>query len=286
MDSSINTLSVSVRDATGNIKNGNITLTPGNYNATSILTELSTQLTTFCQTSSGTYVGYTPVTFFSYNTNTGLTSLSLKFGYNITLNFSTNLSFGGFFGFTTNQTFNSSTTVTSSSIVVTNPIYCLFLRSPNLIQYNNKEFIVSGSSDIISNIIYRVPISTQTGTYIQYILNTDPFFISNTNISQFQFLLTNCINNTAVDLQSLAFQFKFSVVEYEIPSYEPISQIAYQIVSTETIEDIEDMKDEHKKLLKKLERYKSILEKNKIKEPGEIKESKELPGITTNGTTS
>ena len=265
LDSSFNILSIIAYDATGNSKTVTISLTVGNYTATSILTELSTQLTTSLQTSSGSYVGYTPVFAFSYNVNNGLTTLLMKFGYQLTLSFSTNTTIGQFFGFTTNQTISSVLTVTSTSIVVTNPIYLLYLRSLNLVQFNNKEFIVN-KNNTISTIIYRIPITTQTSTYIHYLsTTTDPFFISNTNITNFQFQLTNCLNTTSLDLQGLNFQFKFSIVEYQVPFFEPLEQLSNLITpqgEPEPNPELEKLKIEYDKNLEKLKKYKSRLEQS------------------------
>jgi len=258
LDSTFNTLSIRVADATGDLKTGTITFTEGNYTATSILTELSTKLTTFAQTSSGAYTGYTPLFAFSYNANSGFSTLILKFGYQIDLYFSTNTTLGSFFGMTTDQILSTVSSPVSTSIVVCNPVYLLYLRSNNLTQFNNREYITS--SDTVSSIIYRIPVMTQSQTYIHHISNSDPFFISNDNINSFSFQLTTNLNLNSINLQGLSFQFKFSIIEYAVPKYEPLQLFN----SSPKIEDLEPGAVLETERLKNISELKSLKETLKL----------------------
>jgi hypothetical protein len=119
-------------------------------------------------------------------------------------------------------------------------------------------------------------------------MTSDPFFISNTNITNFQFQLTNCINTTSINLQGLNFQFKFSIVEYEIPKFEPLEQLSNLLTpqgEPEPNPELENLKIEYDKNLEKLKKYKLKLEKsleqikneNKNKEINTIKDESSDP---------
>jgi hypothetical protein len=79
LGSDINTLSCTFVN-NGNSKTATITLTAGNYTTVSVLAELSSVLTTACQTSSGSYVGFTPTFNFTYSTTTCKSTLSMTAG--------------------------------------------------------------------------------------------------------------------------------------------------------------------------------------------------------------
>jgi hypothetical protein len=258
LDSTINVLQVRVADATGNTKTGNLTFTTGNYTALSILDELKTQLIKFCQISSGSYVGYTPVPAFTYNQNTGFTTLFLTSGYTMQFYFSLNTKLGGFFGFITDQTISAVLFATSTQIVCTNPVNVLYLRSGSLVQFNNREFIVQ--KDDVSDIIYRVPIGTQVGTYIHQLYTTDPFYVTNNNITSFNFYLTNNLNYNDISLQNLPWSFKFSMIEYQMPMFDPLIPIV-SMNPIQSKKEIDELKNKYEKELEKLLKYKEILTK-------------------------
>jgi hypothetical protein len=65
LSSEINTLECIFTDASGNPKTATISLGIGNYTTVSILAELSAKLISMAQTSSGSYVGYTPTLNFT-----------------------------------------------------------------------------------------------------------------------------------------------------------------------------------------------------------------------------
>lgn len=256
LDTAINVLEVRIADSTGNTKTGNLTFTPGNYTAVSILTELQTQLTKFAVVPSGSYVGYTPTYDFQYTTSTGLTTLILKTGYIMELRFSKNTKLGGFFGMTTDQTISTSLFAVSSQIVCTNPVNVLYLRSSSLVQLNNREYIVE--KDQISDVVYAVPIATQVGTYIHHVSNSDPFYVINNNISSFTFYLTNNLNYNPISLQNLPWSFKFSMIEYEMPAYEPLIQIiSVSNITPKT--EIDELKERYEKEIRRLEKYQDLL---------------------------
>jgi hypothetical protein len=287
LDSTFNTLSVQFTSATGVLKTVTITFTEGNYTATSILTELSTKLTVSAQTSSGTYVGYTPLFAFSYNNSTGFSTLILKFGYRIDLYFSGNTTLGSFFGMTTDQILSTVNSPVSTSIVVCNPVYLLYLRSSNLVQFNNREYITT--SDSISSIIYRIPVMTQSQTYIHHISNSDPFFISNDNINSINFQLTTNLNSTtSLNLQGLPFQFKLSLIEYLFPAYIPLQQLSQISSPKDTEVDVNKLKDEYIASVQELRDYKKKIEenltkyKNRIADPGTVLKEANVEKSTKN----
>lgn len=273
LSSDIATISVSVVDGSAHTKTGSITLIAGNYTTVSVISQLNTQLTAFCNSAgTGGYVPFTPVFTSSYSVTTGLTTLSMTGTGTITINFATNLNLGLFFGFTNNVTFSASTSVTSTQIAVANPVSYLLLRSPSFKQYRNKEFVVE--KDVYSDILYRIPILTNQGTYIQYNTDNEPVWILNDQITQFNIYLTTNLSYTPINLQGLDWAFSFTITEYERPDFTPIQNT--QIINFSkpaetqmTVQEKEDLLRQQQEELKRLERYKKKLTKNKDVLPNE-----------------
>ena len=186
----------------------------------------------------------------------------------ITINFGSNLSLGLFFGFQANTTFSSSSPQIGTQVAVANPVSYLLLRSPTFKQYRNKEFLVQ--SDVYSDILYRIPIGTGTGTYIQYNFDNEPVFIINNEITQFNIYLTSNLSYNSINLQGLDYGFSFSITEIVRPDYESIdtsmlvnmsskNQLS-NMLSDEERDNLMRQRDEE---LKRLELYKKKIGKNK-----------------------
>jgi hypothetical protein len=220
MSSDINTLLCTFVDTSLNSKTATVTIPVGNYTTVSVLTALSAALTTICKTSIGSFVGYTPVFNFSYNQITCKTTLAMtspSLNAYITIPFQNNINLGGFFGMSTSVTISTVSTPISSSISVANPVSYLLLRSGNLKQFQNREFVVQ--KDAFSDILYKIPLATQSGTWISYRSDSDPVFIVNNNISSFNFYLTSNLTYTPINLQGVDWAFSFSLIEVETPDY-------------------------------------------------------------------
>jgi len=267
LSTDISTVSVSATN--GTTKTGTITLVQGNYNTITVIDQLNTQLTAFCNSSGPAgYTAFIPAFTSSYDTNTSLTTLSMTGVGTITINFGSNLSLGLFFGFQANTTFSSSSPQIATQVAVANPVSYLLLRSPTFKQYRNKEFLVQ--SDVYSDILYRIPIGTASGTYIQYNFDNEPVFIINNEITQFNIYLTSNLSYNSINLQGLDYGFSFSITEIVRPDYESIdtsmlvnmsskNQLS-NMLSDEERDNLMRQRDEE---LKRLELYKKKIAKNK-----------------------
>lgn len=222
LSSDINSLSCVFTDALGNSKTSTISLTPGNYTCASALVELQAKLFAEGSISSGSYIGTIFVFSFSYNSSTGKSTITLSnpAPVSIQLRFSTNTNLGLFFGFTADTTVSLATPRTSTQYAVANPVSYLLLRCSSLKQFHNREFIVN--TDYFSDVVYRIPITTNQGTWIQYTIPSEPVFVVNNDITSFVFYLTTNLTTTPIDLQSLYYSFQFTIEEVLPPAYESL----------------------------------------------------------------
>jgi len=255
LSSDIATLDVSVF---GYSPDGTITLTPGNYTTVSVLTELSTKLTAYCAALSPTF---TPTFTFTYSTTTGRTTLVSNSTRSITLKFGSNTNLGLFFGFSANTTFTTTST-TGDKAAVANPVTYLLLRSPSLRQFKNREWVVE--KDTFSDILYRIPISTNVGTYIQWYGDSERVVLVNDTLSLLNFYLTTNLSYTPIDLQGLPFSFHMTIIEMLQPDYIPITNSTLVNVAAEpptNTEEIDRLQKERDDALRRLENYKKKLTK-------------------------
>jgi hypothetical protein len=279
LSTDIATLTVVFTDTTGNPKTTTITLTAGNYTTISVLTELSTKLIAAAQVSVGSYVGFTPVLVFSYSTITSKSTFAMTGPANasINMNFATNTNLGIFFGLTANTTISSALTVTSSKVAVANPVNYLLIRSGNLQQIYNREFIVE--TDVFSDIVHRIPVGTQQNTWIQHQGDSDPVFISNNLITSINLYLTSNLTYIPIELQGIDWAVSFSLIEIEIPEYVTINNMLAVNLDTVTptpaiveqpgaevpTPEEEALRKDYEDELAKLEVYKKKLLKRKLK---------------------
>jgi hypothetical protein len=279
LSSDINTLQC-VFVNSGQSKTANIQLATGNYTTISVLAELSSKLISEAQISSGSYVGFTPVLNFTYSQTTSKSTFTYTGPANtsIQMNFASNTNLGIFFGLSANTLISQAGPVTSTKVAVANPVNYLLIRSGNLQQIYNREYVVE--SDVFSDILHRVPVGTQQNTWIQHQGDSDPVFISNNLITSINIYLTTNLTYTPIDLQGIGWAISFSLVEIEIPEYEQINTISnFQTITpvqpvqpgeapvetpTPTPEE-EELQKQYEEELKKLEVYKNKLLKRKLK---------------------
>ena len=270
LSTDIQTLQCIFTDTLGNPKTANITMTAGNYTTVSVLDELSTRLIAMAQVSSGAYVGLTPVLAFTYSTTTSKSTLVMTSPANasIQMNFASNLNLGTFFGFDTNRTISSVLAVTSTKICVANPVNYLLIRSGNLKQMWNREFIVE--TDTFSDILYRVPVGTGVNTWLQHLADTDPVEISNNNINTINIYLTTNLTYTPIDLQGISWAISFSVIERKKPTFVSVTtKLLANLPTPESPqEDVTKLEEEYQKNLSRLERYKKRLEEKLAEDEG------------------
>lgn len=227
LSSDINTLSCVFTDAGGNTKTSTITLTPGNYTCASVLIELQTQLVASAAITSGLFTGFVLGCSFSYSSSTGKSTLAITNAapVSVQFGFTANSNLGLFFGFVANTTVALATPRTSTQVAVANPVSYLLLRCSSLKQFHNREFIVN--TDNFSDVVYRIPITTNQGTWIQYTLPSEPVYVLNNDISSYTFYLTTNLTTTPIDLQNLYYSFQFTIEEVSRPTYEAITSSTF-----------------------------------------------------------
>lgn len=275
LSSEINTLECIFTDASGNPKTATISLGIGNYTTVSILAELSAKLISMAQTSSGSYVGYTPTLNFTYSSTTSKSTFAMTNPANasIQMRFATNTNLGIFFGLSTNVTISTASTIVSTKVAVANPVNYLLVRSGNLQQIYNREYIVE--NDVFSDILYRVPVGTQQNTWIQHHADGYPIFISNNLITTINIYLTTNLTYNPIDLQGIGWSISFSIIEVEAPEFISIGQTTISNFITPTpveqpgepepTPEEEALKKAYEDELAKLEVYKNKLLKRKLK---------------------
>lgn len=275
LSSEINTLECIFTDASGNPKTATISLGIGNYTTVSILAELSAKLISMAQTSSGSYVGYTPTLNFTYSSTTSKSTFAMTNPANasIQMRFATNTNLGIFFGLSTNVTISTASTIVSTKVAVANPVNYLLVRSGNLQQIYNREYIVE--NDVFSDILYRVPVGTQQNTWIQHHADGYPIFISNNLITTINIYLTTNLTYNPIDLQGIGWAISFSIIEVEAPEFISIGQTTISNFITPTpveqpgepepTPEEEALKKAYEDELAKLEVYKNKLLKRKLK---------------------
>ncbi len=258
LSSDINTLQVELTN--GGTKTVQLSLTPGNYTTSSILNLLKDQIVATAAISSGGYVGFAATITATYSSTTGKDTILLaEAGPVIVLRFDLNHDLGRFFGFETSQSLTSTTPITSEKIAVANPVYQLYIRSGNLQQLVNREFIVE--QDTFSDIYYTIPITTNQNTYIQTNHEGDEIWISNDSISEMNWYLTTNLSYTPIDLQGLDWSFVFTIEEVERPDYKPrVAAITTLLQAPPpTPIDVAGLEAQKQQLLAKLEIYKKKL---------------------------
>jgi hypothetical protein len=285
--SNLNVISVTTTYPGSSPVNGTITINQGNYTPYTLLTELQNELYNFCYT----YGGFKPVFACSYNPTLGYLTLGISAvgpaptsgTVSIQLNFasSPNILTGGFFGISTTAPTNMlfsvtyvssspSTTVsaTSTQPCVLNPINYLLIRS-SLKQYRNREFITI--QDDVSDIVYKVPITTVQSSWINYYQTSEPLYIVDNSIQSINFYLTSNLSYTPINLQNIPWAFSFTIREVIRPDYEAINSALVGNI-TKPIHEEEDEEErrllemEKEKQLQRLELYKKKLEKKGLVE--------------------
>ena len=254
LSSDIQTVAIRVTNG-ASVYNSTISLTPGNYNVNTVLTELQTKVSAYIFF----VTGITPTLTFSYDSITCKSTLAISNTMTIILFFSNNTSLGAFFGFSANATFSNASSATSTKIAVANPVNTLYLRSPSLRQFKNREWLTE--SDVFSDILYRIPIYTNQNTYIIQNEDSEPTYIVNNSITAINFYLTTNLSYTAINLQGLDFSFHFTIIERELKQFAPIQDsLLVNIASpVEKTDEVKALENERDKVLQKIDKYKRKL---------------------------
>jgi hypothetical protein len=274
LSSEINTLQCVFTDTFGIPKTVNVSLQIGNYTTVSVLDQLSSKLIAEAQVPGLGYTPFTPVLNFSYSTTTAKSTYIMTGPANasIQMNFSTNQVLGTFFGFTTNKFISSAISVVSTNTCVANPVNYLLIRSGNLIQSSNREYIIE--SDVFSDILYRVPVGTSQNTWLQHLADTDPVQIANDKITSINIYLTTNLTYTPIDLQGVNWAISFSIIEKENVVYKPLTDLLVSNLPPPAIdqpkanmspEEVAKLEKEYNDNLTKIEEYKKRLEDRLLK---------------------
>jgi len=187
------------------------------------------------------------------------------------MNFSLNTVLGTFFGLTTDKTISTVLTATSTNTCVANPVNYLLIRSGNLIQSSNREYIIE--TDVFSDILYRVPVGTSQNTWLQHLVDTDPIQIANDKITSINIYLTTNLTYTPIDLQGVTWAISFSIIERENVKYIPITSLlasnlpqpSIESQSNMTPEEVANLEKKYNDNITKLEEYKKRLESKLLK---------------------
>jgi hypothetical protein len=272
LSSEINTLQCIFTDTIGIPKTVNITLPVGNYTTVSVLDTLSQKLISTAQLPYVGYTPFTPVLNFSYSTTTSKSTFIMTSPANasIRMNFSLNTVLGTFFGLTTDKTISTVLTATSTNTCVANPVNYLLIRSGNLIQSSNREYVIE--SDVFSDILYRVPVGTSQNTWLQHLTNSEPVKIGNDKITQINLYLTTNLTYNPIDLQGVNWAISFSIIEKENVLYKPLTSLLVsnlpptnELQPNMTSEEITKLEKEYNDNLTKIEEYKKRLESRLLK---------------------
>jgi len=270
----------------------NITLTEGNYTPTTLLAELSRVLTYACQypPAGHTASAFTPTFQFGYVPATGFMTFAMSSpaGIAITLNFqnSPNPYTAGFFGINTVTPTNILITSiviatdTSTQPCVLNPINYLLVRS-SLKQFRNREFIVL--KDDVSDILYKVPITTSQSTWINYFQLSEPIYIVDNTIQTINFYLTNNLTYTPINLQKIPWAFSFTLREVLRPDYEALNTFISLIPPMPDQNEVKRLMDEKEKLLDKLALYRRKLNIPLVKDEQTDEGSSSIRSATLQG---
>lgn len=263
----LNVLSVTIRNPTDvGPWTTTITLNQGNYTPYTLATELQAELTLACATPPTGYTSFTPIFNITYDVNRGylLFALTSPTGGSITLNFATspNPLTAGFFGINTitptNVVINNAGLGSSTQPCVLNPITYLLIRS-SLKQFRNFEWI-SIPADV-SDIVYKIPITTNQATWINYYQPSEPIYLIDNTIQTINFYLTNNLTYTPINLQQIPWSFSFTIREVLRPDYESLNNYHALLPSVEenTEESLKRLMEEKQKQLDKLQLYQKKL---------------------------
>lgn len=215
LDNTINTLGVSATNPQNETKLGTITFETGTYDIKTLLIAFKNLLTQFCETSAPGYTGFTPIFSFTYNDSTGLTVYYTE-NAKIVIDFINNPSLGEMFGFRDmNLNIDPMIPVGSNVLCITSPVSYLLLRASNLRQFKSSEFVVE--SNVYSDIICKLNLTTGRNTWNYIQPNTPPVMIMNDSIDHINFYITNNRSFTPIYLKGVNYSFNFVISEVIMP---------------------------------------------------------------------
>lgn len=258
LSADINTLTATFNDGV-NSKTVSVVIQPGNYTTSSVANALAAVLTTACQASAPPYTGFNPQLTFTYSAITGQDTFVMASPTgSITLRFDLNPTLGLFFGLSTSITLSNLAVQTSTKTAVANPVNRLYVRSGDLHQLGNREWIVE--TDTFSDILYHIPITTNQNTYIHYNETQESVFIIDEFINSFNLYLTTNLSYTPMDLRGLDWSITMYIEEIIRPTFQPILLSDFnQPIQPQVSEEQQKLFALRDQEVKKMEKYKQKL---------------------------
>lgn len=229
------------------ISTNTVTITPGNYNILTLLTEVKDRILTIAG------LPYVDITT-SYSKTTGRATFSTS-----DPNYWFECQFGGttiglMLGFTSTITIKLADPQTSSQHVNVNPVTFFTVRSPELVSANqDMESITTNSAN--SDILVKVPIRSPPGTYIYYEQPyEDRIFCKSAILSNITIYVTGNTSKDLIGNGGLDWSFTLCILEVMNPEEESHNliqnmEIPSDITTLTTIRDkliqnLKDLKDE------------------------------------------
>jgi hypothetical protein len=174
----------------------------------------------------------------------------------ITLRFDLNTTLGLFFGFNTSVVLSALASQISTKSAVANPVNRLYIRSGDLTQYRNREWVVE--SDAFSDILYHIPITTNQNTFIHWNETQENVIITNDTITTFNIYLSTNLSYTPIDLRGLDWSLTMYIEEVILPIYDPIKATILDLPTQRNPME-EELLNLREETLKKVEKYKQKL---------------------------
>lgn len=212
--------------------NTSITLSEGNYNINTLLSELASQIITKIVT----MTSITPNLSFTYNKTTGkctFTMIGNDFtSTTLTLRFGDNIPLGKFFGFISNAVIsydnnNVSTSAVGTQNVNVNQINYLLIRSSTLIQRECYENVVE--RDVYSDILAKVLVNVTPGSYILYDGNSNlACDVANKVIDQINIYLSD---NLSYELSLYGLEWNLVLIIQEIGTHKSDQLLSMELPS-------------------------------------------------------
>lgn len=201
----------------GNVKIFSMTITAGNYT----ITQLLDYITKYVKKELDSWTTNTVQVNAEYDVNSGFVTFSVKNdSATITLN-TQNTFIGKMLGFSGNITFSETSFATSVNHINVSPVKSLLVRSDSLRQAQSYESLVE--KDVISDIICRIPITTQFNSYINYENSNLISTLSNNIVDVISLYLTTDQSYDLVNLGGLEWQIELNF--YEMKPVESPSNI-------------------------------------------------------------
>lgn len=239
---------------------GSLTLTPGNYNILTLLSEFKSKLTTAISTLSG-WVSDSVMTF-TYDRSSGFVTFSIVGVDSIatTLEIRSGNVFLKCVGMTASFTFGytspvSRTTATSTQNVNVSQNTAIYIRSDSFAQNSNIENIVIDNE--VSNIIAKIQVNATPQSYILWTNPTDlEVKITNRVIDTVSLYLGTSTNYTT-DLGNLDWSLRLTINEWT--NYNEAPDYAINMNQAIPDEGIQNLLDEREKAVGKLKKIRSKL---------------------------